>query len=337
MSDNAVRLRFTNTAILTILLVLTLTGLYGLMWPMPGWMFDLHRISAWGLVALLPWKFLIAAVSLKRRTSRFFTKALSILLAVWAIFVFALALYWTWQAGPEQLWWYTAAISWHWYLALSLLVPFGIHVWQKWPRPRRNDLFSRRAALKVMGVGAASFALWGLSEAISAFRADPSRPIRSTGSRESGSFTGLNFPVTMMVGEGKTRLEPANWVLQVHGPAVRRPLSLSYDAVMSRKAVERIATLDCTNGWFTTQVWRGLSLEDLMLEAGVKQSHKAVILRAVSGYSAYLLPQEARDTLLGTHVGDQVFDHWHGFPLRAVVPSRRGWQWVKWLVEIEII
>jgi DMSO/TMAO reductase YedYZ molybdopterin-dependent catalytic subunit len=36
-------------------------------------------------------------------------------------------------------------------------------------------------------------------------------------------------------------------------------------------------------------------------------------------------------------VGGEVFDHGHGFPLRAVVPSRRGWQWVKWLVAVEVI
>ncbi|HYH05137.1 MAG TPA: molybdopterin-dependent oxidoreductase [Bacillota bacterium] len=27
----------------------------------------------------------------------------------------------------------------------------------------------------------------------------------------------------------------------------------------------------------------------------------------------------------------------HGFPLRAVVPSRRGWFWVKWLAKIEAV
>jgi DMSO/TMAO reductase YedYZ molybdopterin-dependent catalytic subunit len=41
--------------------------------------------------------------------------------------------------------------------------------------------------------------------------------------------------------------------------------------------------------------------------------------------------------VLATHVGGQVLDHWHGYPLRAVVPSRRGGHWVKWLTEIEVI
>jgi DMSO/TMAO reductase YedYZ molybdopterin-dependent catalytic subunit len=46
---------------------------------------------------------------------------------------------------------------------------------------------------------------------------------------------------------------------------------------------------------------------------------------------------QAEEILLATHVGDEVLNHVHGFPLRAVVPSRRGWHWVKWLTEIEVV
>ena len=47
--------------------------------------------------------------------------------------------------------------------------------------------------------------------------------------------------------------------------------------------------------------------------------------------------EQAEEILLATYVGDQVLNHSHGFPLRAVVPSRRGWHWVKWLTEIEVV
>jgi DMSO/TMAO reductase YedYZ molybdopterin-dependent catalytic subunit len=45
---------------------------------------------------------------------------------------------------------------------------------------------------------------------------------------------------------------------------------------------------------------------------------------------------EAKDILLATHIGEAVLDHAHGFPLRAVAPSRRGWFWVKRLRKIEV-
>jgi hypothetical protein len=37
-------LRFVNSLIFVSILTLTLSGLYGLMWPMPDWMFEIHRI-----------------------------------------------------------------------------------------------------------------------------------------------------------------------------------------------------------------------------------------------------------------------------------------------------
>ena len=316
-----------------------LTGLYGLVWPMPGWMFDLHRVTAWMLIAVLPRKGMIIWGSLKRgfgkRIRRTVTVLISLLLAAWAIFVFSFAIVWIWRAGPERLWWYQTAISWHWYLAVGLLIPFIIHVWLRWSRPQRSDIISRQNALKLLGLGAASVTLWGISGVYTKIRGSSGPPSRPTGSREVGSFTGLEYPINMMVGEGKIRIDPDEWTLAIKG-AVRDPLSLNYAQVLARSATEVTATLDCTDGWYTTQVWRGISLGEILDECGVAEYSIGVILRAASGYIAILSLGEAKETLLSTHSGGQVYDHWHGFPLRAVVPSRRGWQWVKWLVEIEV-
>ncbi len=60
-------------------------------------------------------------------------------------------------------------------------------------------------------------------------------------------------------------------------------------------------------------------------------------MRSVTGYEHDLPMIEARDVLLATHVGGEPLTHVHGAPLRAVVPTRRGWFWVKWLTRIEVI
>lgn len=340
MSKSAILLRFTNGTLLAVILLLTLTGLYGLVWPMPGWMFDLHRITAWAVIGLLPWKGAIIVRSLKRGLDRRFIRSvvvvLSLVLAAWTLLVFGLALFWTWTSGIERTWLYQTAISWHWYLALGLLVPFLFHVWQKWPRPRPTDFASRRSALKLMGLGTAAVALWGVSEFITALREDSEPPRRPSGSKETNSLEGLTFPVNMMVGEGKIPLDLTTWRLAVQG-AVERPFTLNYDEILLQATSEVTATLDCTDGWYTTQVWQGVWLTDLFAAAGIKPNAKGFILRSVSGFAAYFLIGEAEEILLSTHVGGQVYDHWHGFPLRAVVPSRRGWQWVKWLVAVEVI
>ena len=340
MSAAAIHLRLTNTSILISVIALTLTGLFGLMWPMPAWMFDVHRITAWALLALTPWKLLITWGSLKRGLDRRFKRSIvifaSLLLAVFLITVMFMGMYWTWNLGPGRLLWYQTAISWHWYLALALLVPLIFHVWQRWPRPRKSDFGERRSALKVMGVGAAGVALWGLSEALAVLREDPASPRHSTGSREEGSFTGLGYPVNMMVGEGKQVLDLATWQFAARGK-VARPLTWDYDQIRNLPQTEHVATLDCTDGWYTTQYWQGVRLVDLLKLAETPQNALAFSLNAASGYSAYFTMAEAEEILLATHSGGIPFDHWHGFPLRAVVPSRRGWQWVKWLVDIQVV
>ncbi|HMD80647.1 MAG TPA: hypothetical protein VKE92_05020, partial [Anaerolineales bacterium] len=59
-------LRFINTLILSLLLVLTLTGVYGLFFPFPSYLFEIHRIAAWALIILIPWKAIISIRSLGR-------------------------------------------------------------------------------------------------------------------------------------------------------------------------------------------------------------------------------------------------------------------------------
>jgi hypothetical protein len=336
-------LRFTNTLILALLTFLALTGLYGLMWPMPALMFEFHRGAGWALIALIPWKAAIAWRSLRRGLDRRFDRSVMILvsvsLATLALLVLAFGLMWAWGIGPDVLWlgaYGDAVISWHWMLALGLLAPLAVHVWRRWPRPKRTDFTGRRQALRLIGLGVAAVAAWGVAGAIARSRQSADAPRRFTGSREEGSFSGLGYPVTNTVGQGQIVLDPSTWKLTIGG-AVNVPLSLTYADILALPPSELTATLDCTSGWYTTQVWQGVPLADLLAQAGLHPGAVGVLLKDVSGYPALLTLAEAGEVLLATHSGGQVFDHWHGFPLRAVVPSRRGWQWVKWLTEIEVL
>jgi len=201
---------------------------------------------------------------------------------------------------------------------------------------KRADFLSRRGALKLLGLTAAGVAGWAVAEALAAARQNPDEPRRFTGSREKGSFSGLGYPVNNSIGDGRIVLDAATWTLALKG-ALHRSLALTYDQVLALPASEVTATLDCTDGWYSTQVWQGVPLSDLLEQAGLRPEAKALVLKAASGYPAYFTLAEAGEILLATHVGGVVPDHGHGFPLRAVVPSRRGWQWVKWLTEIEVL
>jgi hypothetical protein len=329
---------FTNILILATVVVLTLSGVYGLFWPLGGWIFDLHRISGWFLVATIPWKTAISLRSLRRglepRFDRGLMVAVSLLLAVGTILVIVLGLAWNWRLGPEQLWLRQTAVSWHWMLALGLLLPFALHVWRRWPRPRKIDLISRRAVLKLAGLGGASLVAWWSAEILAAIRALVQAPRRHTGSRQAEIFSGNRFPVTHSLAAGEVDLRAYRLIVE---GAVAEPLSLAYEALLALPAAEKEATLDCTLGWFTIQNWGGIRLEDLLERAKTSPQAFAVRIESVTGYAHILPMSEARQILLATHVGGEVLDHWHGFPLRAVVPSRRGWFWVKWIRRIELI
>jgi len=333
-------LRFTNTVILASIAALTLSGVYGLLWTFPGWLYDVHRLSGWLLIAVLPWKAAISMRSLRRGFALNFDRGLMVIVSLLAAFltlaVAGLGLVWGFQLDSEHLWLRQTAISWHWMLALALVVPFALHAWRRWPRPRKEDLLSRRAALHVIGVGIASLAGWRLSHWIGEQRASAESPTRVTGSRLAGAFTGNRFPVTHTRAARQEQVDPGNWRFEVQG-AVLNPRVYTYQQLLSMDAAGTFATLDCTLGWYTIQEWRGLRLRDLLHEAGASPRAFAVRLESVTGYAHILPMAEAKEVLLATHIGEEVLEYAHGFPLRAVAPSRRGWFWVKWLRKVEVI
>lgn len=332
--------RFTNTLLLGIVLILTLTGVYGLFWTLQGWLFDLHRLSGWALAAAIPWKTAIAARSLRRGLRPNFDRGvmilLSLLLAAVTLVVFALGILWNWRLGPEDYWLRQTAISWHWMLALGLLLPFLIHVWQRWPRPQRVDFTSRRAFLKGAALSAAAVAGWWLAESLAARRELLSAPRRYTGSRLDGLFSGNLFPVTHTIAARPEQVDPAVWRLRIEG-AVEKPLELTYEELLAQANHSQEEVLDCTLGWYTLQQWSGIPLAGLLASAGAARGILGVQFTSVTGYGHFLPAAEARQTLLATHVGGETLEHDHGFPLRLVVPGRRGWFWVKWLEHIQII
>ena len=147
---NSKNLRFINSLILILFIVLALTGLYGLVWPFPSSLFVIHRIAGWALIVLIPWKGAIALRSLSRgvdrRLSRNVMLLVSILLTLATVIILLVILIWKWQIGDYYVWigsYAYSGIGWHWGIALGLLPLFIIHVWQRWPRPRNFAIGGR--------------------------------------------------------------------------------------------------------------------------------------------------------------------------------------------------
>jgi hypothetical protein len=340
---NSTDFRFINALILIVFCILGVTGVYGLVWPHPSAFFDLHRIAGWALIVLIPWKGAIVLRALRRGLpwgmGRNLMLLVSLLLTLATIVLLIVGLLWTFQIGPYYVWigsYAYSGIGWHWGIALGLAPFFIIHVWGRWPRPRKTDFAGRRQMLKLMGFGVAALATWGIAEKLAAAAEVTGSQRRFTGSREEGSFTGNAHPVTTAPDQGRIRLDPQTWTLKVTG-LVNTPLQLRYAEVFAQSTSECTATLDCIGGGYTVQTWHGIPLRDLLARAWIRPEAVGIILKGTAGYTAPFTLEQADEILLATQVGGEVLNHAHGFPLRAVVPSRRGWHWVKWMTEIEVV
>ena len=119
----------------------------------------------------------------------------------------------------------------------------------------------------------------------------------------------------------------------MHG-LVKRDLSLGYSDLTSND--EMTATIDCTGGWHSEQVWRGVPLARLLDEAELLPEARSVKVTSATGYYRRFTIAEARDYLLATHVGDGLLSRGHGYPVRLAARGKRGFEWVKWVTDIEI-
>lgn len=157
--------------------------------------------------------------------------------------------------------------------------------------------------------------------------------------------------------------DAATWTLQVGGPAVKQPLSLTLDALRRDfPAVEVTAVCLCSGnrrGLFQPHVqgiqwgygamgnarWTGVRLRDLLAKAGL--GAQAVEI-AFDGADTPLLPGTPdfrkslpawkaldENTIVAYAMNGAPLPRWNGFPARLVVPGWTATYWVKHLGAIE--
>lgn len=333
--------RAVNLALLVlVLLELTSGGASFLVGGPDGrWVFWAHAVGGIAIIALLPLKFRISLRSYGKRGVGLWAVAPTVL-SVLFLGTLATGILWATTGLPRvpvpgglvNSW---SGLSLHIALGVALLPLLLIHTVLRWPKPRPVDFVGRRALLRtgaLLGVGALA---WQGVEGMSGIASLPGSRRRFTGSYEKGSFAGNAHPVTNWLSDTRQRIDEKEWRLRVSGE-VERELELTYDNMMEAGDNAMRATLDCTGGWYTVQDWKGVPLARVLDDAGIRDGAQSVVVRSATGYDRRFGMSAAKGLLLATHVSGEVLSAGHGFPVRLVAPNRRGYNWVKWVTEIEV-
>ena len=140
------------------------------------------------------------------------------------------------------------------------------------------------------------------------------------------------------------QVQPEEWKLRVHG-MVDREITLTYDALVARRILERDVTLACVSNevggpYVGNARWLGISLADLLREAGVHPRADQILSRSADGWTCGTpteIVMDGRDALLAFAMNGKPLPVEHGFPVRMVVPGLYGYvSATKWVVDLEL-
>jgi hypothetical protein len=295
------------------------------------WVVWLHGTGAYAIILLLVWKGQIIVDALRRKNVWTNARRAFMLLLALLVLTLVSGIAWTiW--GPIYLGGFSA-ISLHIYLAIPLIALLAWHAWRqrfvlRLPRSRDRRLFLRGITLAAGGALALELMnrlrLAGLAQL----------PRRFSGSYETGSFTG-NFPTVSWIADRAPVVDSQTWRLLVDGE-VREPLVFSYTHLLGMIGDNLTAVLDCTGGWYSEQVWRGVRVNRLLAAVSVSDRAKSITFESLTGYKRRFAIEEAGDFLLAHSVAGATLTRGHGFPVRLIAPGYRGFEWVKWIGRISL-
>jgi DMSO/TMAO reductase YedYZ molybdopterin-dependent catalytic subunit len=311
----------TNLALLALLGVAFITGWLAFAYATAParWSLVLHATGGFAILALLPWKSMIARRGLGRpRPGRWASVLFGVLVLVslvaGVLHSTGLLVY----IGP------LTAMDFHVGAAIAA-VPFAIwHVVARRVRVRPTDL-SRRNVLRGGAVVAGAAVAYAATEMVVRATGMPGAARRFTGSYETGSFQPELMPVSSWMFDAIPRIDQAAWRLRAGGREWTYDEVLAFDDRLT-------ATLDCTGGFFSTQEWAGARLDRLIGKTG----GSSIRVVSATGYDRRFPIVRASSLLLATRAGGSALDPGHGFPARLVVSDARGFHWVKWVSAIEV-
>ncbi|MEY3668206.1 MAG: hypothetical protein RL572_1746 [Pseudomonadota bacterium] len=191
------------------------------------------------------------------------------------------------------------------------------------------------------------------------FNPQPVRPgaMHFQDTRRIDDFFTANDDFYVIQHYGQPEIDSAGYQLQVTG-LVQREVKLSLAQLRERPVVEIDAGFECGgnsgrlfHGLIGNARWRGVSLRDLLQEAGIRPEAKEVVffgadigeeeIRGRKVPKAFARSMSVEDAMnehnmLAFEMNGEPLPHYHGKPVRLLAPGWYGVANVKWLTQIHV-
>lgn len=136
---------------------------------------------------------------------------------------------------------------------------------------------------------------------------------------------------------------PKDWKLNVAG-LVDKPVNLGLVDLKAMSQVTEMRTLSCISNpiggdLISNAVWKGVRLQDVLTQAGVKTTARFLKLEALDGWSTGIPLELAMHdhSLLVYEMNGEPLPADHGAPLRCLFPGRFGMKQPKWIQTITLV
>lgn len=140
------------------------------------------------------------------------------------------------------------------------------------------------------------------------------------------------------------QVSTTGFTLRIHG-MVERELRLSYEDLRRRPLIEAPITMCCVSNdiggnLISNAVFTGVSLRELLAEAGVRPGAQQIASTSVDGFTTgtpVATVTDGRTAMLALGMNGEPLPLEHGFPVRMVVPGLYGFvSGCKWITDMEI-
>ncbi|MDA1369225.1 MAG: molybdopterin-dependent oxidoreductase [Proteobacteria bacterium] len=175
--------------------------------------------------------------------------------------------------------------------------------------------------------------------------------------REINSYFTDNEKFYLVQHYGQPEVDNASWRLKVTG-MVDNELEFSLQDLMGRNNIEQQVGFECggngqrlLHGLIGNANWRGVALNSILQEAGVQDGAKEIVffgadtsneeIRGREVEKAFArslsIPDAMRpENMLAFEMNGEPLPHYHGKPVRLLVPGWYGVANVKWLTQIHV-